>query len=240
MQGQINADLTSMPPTTILIITVSVMALLVVTTLLIFFLVKKLNLRSLGPLKVEHQNQSTMYDMNEKNYELDDLCRKQMRQITNNMKIHISNIFAELEICTIARLAISSSIRFPLYESVANNHFTTELMPDSYDAYRERILEQMRDEYVSISSVSRDIQCNRDALPVWEEVHARLIDCIDLWLKRISREVMLNCEKKIAIYKKYLRNFEQVKDDWRTGIVRECIEKNEKYMTVLKTRISKE
>jgi hypothetical protein len=186
---------------------------------------------------MEHNNIATMYDMNEKIKGLDDLCHRQMRYITDRMKIHISNIFTEINICIPARVSISSAIRFPLYESISNNHFTTELMPERYAIYRERIIDTMKDEYVSLATANKDEHCGRDKLPPWEQMSERLAGCIDLWLKRVSKEVMDACEKKIAVYKAFLRMFEESKDDFRACICKECIEKNERYVRELKRLI---
>jgi len=208
--------------------------LLAVTTVIV---VRKLHISSLGPIKIEHRNLSTEYKMNEETREADDNCHKQIRQMTNNMKLNVSNIFADLKICTLARVAISSSIRFPLYESVANNHFTTELMPDNFKEYRERIIGMIKEEYVSLSSVSKDIQCNKEPLPEWNQISQQLTERVDQWIKNISREVMITCKKKITIYQNHLPSFVEMKDNWRVDIVKKCIEKNERYIATLKERI---
>ena len=239
MEGTINADLAAMPAVNMAILFGGAATLIVVTAIVI----RKLGIKNIGPIKIEQRGQTTMWSMNEAAKDADDMCRRQMRQITSNMKTYVSNIFAEENTCAIARVAISSAIRIPLYESIANNHFTTELMPDNYGQYRSRIIEMLRDEYMSLAIASkglRDSYCSGDPMPPWEQVSGQLIGCIDLWLKRISREVMLNCEKKKMIYEKYLPDFEGAKDDYRTGIVKKCIEKNERYITVLKDRIGRE
>jgi len=210
--------------------------LIILLAIAIIIVVKKLGIISLGPIKMEQRNLSTEYKMNEETREADDICLKQIRNATNNMKLSISNVFVELKVCTLARIAISSSIRFPLYESVANNHFTTELMPENFKEYRERLIGMIRDEYISLSSVSKDIQCNREPLPTWDQISKYLTDRVDQWIKSISREVMITCKKKIAIYQNYLPIFSEMKDKWRVGIVRNCIEKNERYIVVLKER----
>jgi hypothetical protein len=97
----------------------------------------------------------------------------------------------------------------------------------------------MREEYISLSTASKDVKCSRDTLPPWDSVSKAVINCIDLWIKNISREVTNNCTKKIAIYKKYLPNFEAAKDDYRIGFVKDCIEKNERYIDILKTRLGR-
>ena len=237
MQGNIEANLTTIPPINIALIIGGIAFLFILLTVLIIIIVRKLNINSLGPIKMI-ENQSTEYHMNKATREADDACQKKMRQITSSMKLHISNIFAELQVCTIARVAISTTIRFPMYESVANNHFTTELTA-YYDTYRDRIITMMKDEYVSLATASHNIHCNREALPSWESMSKDLIHCIDLWLNHISREVMHTCEKKIEIYKEHLTGYEAARDNYRAGFTKECIAKNEGYIAILKTRVGK-
>jgi len=237
MHGEIKADLTTMPFENMLLLFGGIAVLLILFAIVLVVLVRKLGVKNIGPIKLEQHGNSTMFNMNNEKSEIEKICRRQMRHITNGLKTHINNIFIEMSICPVARVAISSAIRFPMYESIANNHFTTELMPENYDPYRSRIIEMMRDEYIALFAVSMDMQCNRETLPPWDNVSEQFIGCIDLWLKRISREVMLCCEKKLTVYYRYLNDFEDTKDMYRIGIVKKCIEKNEMYITVLKRRI---
>jgi DNA-binding transcriptional regulator GbsR (MarR family) len=225
-----------MPFENLVVLLIGIAFLIILLAVVIIITVRKLGISSLGPIKIEQRNLSTEHKMNEETREADDICLKQIRQATNNMKLSISNVFAELKICTIARVAISSIIRFPLYESVANNHFTTELMPENFKEYRERLIRMTKEEYISLSAVSKEIQCNKEPLPTWDQISQQLIERIDHWIKSISREVMITCKKKIAIYQTYLPSFIEMKDEWRTDIVKKCIEKNERYIAVLKER----
>jgi len=236
MKGEITADLSTMPIATMITLFIGIAILLIITAFVIVAIVRKLGIKNFGPIKMEHNNTSSMYDMNEKIKDFDDHCHRQMRYITDRMKIHISNILDQLNICIPARVSISSAIRFPLYESIANNHFTVELMPERFPVYRERIIDNMKDEYESIAG-SKDIQCNREKLPPWNEMGTQIIGCIDLWLKRVSKEVMDCCERKITVYKNYLKGFEKSEDEFRAGICKECIEKNERYVRELKRLI---
>jgi len=239
MQGKIEADLAAMPLENMAVLFGGIAVLLILFAVVLIVLVRKLGIKSIGPIKIEQHGQSSMFNMNETNKELDDACRRQMREVTNKMKRHISNIFAELRVCNLARLAIASVIQGPMYESIANNHFTTELMPERYGAYRERIIDAMMDEYKSLFAASMDIQCGKASLLPWDDVGKRLVECIDLWLRRVSREVLLCCEKKIAVYGKYLPDFAAAQDGYRAGIVKECIEKNERYAAILRARTGK-
>ena len=211
-----------------------------VLLIIIAVIFKKLGVTSLGPIKIEQRGQTTMHDMNEKIKDIDDLCRRQMQNITDRMKINISNIFADMNICVPSRVAISSAIRAPMFQSITNNHFTTELMPERYPAYRKRIIENLKEEYVSLAKASRDKECTRDALPPWEEMKELLTESVDQWLERISREVMDACEKKVEVYKNYQKKYVVSKDEFRTEIAKDCIEKNERYIRELKNRINRE
>jgi len=196
MHGEMKADFTAMPVANIITLFVCIAILLVIAAVIIVIVARKLNIKNFGPFKTEHDNMSTLYNMNDKIKDIDDSCHRQMRYITDRMKIHIANIFTEISICTPSKIAISSAIRFPLFESISNNHFTTELMPDRFAFYRERIIEVMKEEYISLATVNKDDKCNRDKLPPWSQMGDLLTGCIDLWLKKIAREVMYACEKK--------------------------------------------
>jgi len=236
MHGEIKADLATMPLENMAFLLGGVAILLIITGVVIVNVVRKLGIKSFGPFKLEHNNSSSLYDMNEKIKDFDDLCHDKMRSITNRMKIHISSILSELDFCVPARVSISSAIRFPLYESIASNHFTIELMPERFPAYRERIIETIKDEYVSIA-VNKDEHCQKDKLPPWDQMSKQMIECVDQWLKRVVVEVMDTCDKKIAVYKNYLVIFEKSGDEYRAGICKICIEKNEHYVRELKRLI---
>jgi hypothetical protein len=218
----------------------AVMVTILVTVMLTgYWVIRKLNIRAIGPIKREQQNQSTMYNMNDDNSAADDLCRRNMRNIASSMRNRITGLFSDTGICTMTRTALSSALRFPLYESVANNHFTTELMPDSYDEYRHRIVASLKDEYIAIYLAARETKCHEDDVKSWEEAKDIIIkEIADSWLKQICRECMRTCEKKVAIYRKYLPLFEDAGDDYRVKIVKDCINKNEVYITALQRRIA--
>jgi len=227
------------PPNIALLLAGITVQLAAVATI-VYVLIRRLGVKSIGPIQIEQNGTVSMHSMTRATEREDEACRKQMRYYTGVIKRRIGNIFANLEVCTLAKVALASVIRFPMYESIANNHFTSELMPENYAEYRRRIMEMVRDEYDSLASASRGIQCDRDALPPWGEIGGQIVACIDMWLRYISREVITCCKKKKAIYEEYLAGFEAAGDGFRVNITRHCIEKNTKYIAVLKTRIGEE
>ena len=237
MNGTIDANLTTIPLENLIALFVGIISLLIVGAIAFVFIVRKTGVKNIGSIKLEQRGQSMFHSMNEATKTADDNCRRQIQEVTDNIKIHISNVFANSNICPISRVALSLAIVQPLNQSTNNNHYTTELMPDHYDPYRDRIIDKIRDAYVSLTSYSKEIHCSRDKLPAWDDIKTQLLECIGAWFKRICREVMRCCEKKIKIYEKFLKDFEASGDEYRTGIIKGLIEKNERYIVVLKTRI---
>jgi len=232
------SELLTVPNMVLLLAGVTVQ--LAAVALIVYLLIRRLGIKSIGPIQIEQNGTVSMHSMTKATEREDETCRKQMRYYTGVIKRRIGNIFANLEVCTLAKVALASVIRFPMYESIANNHFTSELMPENYAEYRKRIIDMVRDEYDSLALASRGIQCNREALPPWEDIGGQIVTCIDMWLRYISREVIACCKKKRTIYEEYLVSFEAAGDDFRADITKHCIEKNKRYITVLKTRIGEE
>jgi len=70
----------------LVILIIGIAFLIILLAVVIIILVKKLGISSLGPIKIEQRNLSTEHKMNEETREADDLCLKQIRWATNNMK----------------------------------------------------------------------------------------------------------------------------------------------------------
>ena len=128
MEGQVIADLAQMSDTTIALLIGGIAALLIILALVFVFVVRKLGISNLGPIRMMDRHSRVIeYHMNAENSTQDDTCRKEMRRITSNMRLALSNIFADENVCALARVGIAAALRYPLYESVANDNFTTEL-----------------------------------------------------------------------------------------------------------------
>jgi hypothetical protein len=225
-----------------------VFGLIVITVLIIVVQVlTKSGLSQIGPFKIkrekdgikkEHEGQTAMHYMNEENRSTDDLMRQRIRSGTTALKTRLINSFKEYRICcAMTRRALSSAIRFPLYESIENNHFTEELMPDHYMDYRSRILRMIQDEYMDIFYAAQETSCDQDDIHPWEEDKQVISNFLDDWLKQITIEVIKCCRQKITNYNRYLPEFEQNEDTYRIAIVKACIEKNEGYIRALEKRI---
>lgn len=184
-------------------------------------------------IRKEQQGQTTMHSMDEENNDLDDYLHMKLRQMTNAFRQRIINMFDAYENCTMTSRALSSAIRFPLYESVHNNHFTKELMPGQFEKYRQRILDALEDEYKDIASTSDKTTCGSNDLPPWKTASIIIEQLLDVWLRDTANLVQDCSSQKLGVYKKYLAMYEVNKDKFRITIANACIEKNNRYVEEL-------
>jgi hypothetical protein len=224
MTGAIEANLAAIPQGNLIIIFSGIAMLLVLAA----FVMKWLGIMSVGPIRREQQNQSVIYQMNEENYEHDEHLRSRLRDYTDEMRVSLVNSFEDLNSDDIVRRALSSAIRFPMYKSINNNHFTKVLMPDKRQAYEDRIIRQLKTEYIDLYNAAKRTGRN---MPAWEDGAEKVImSYYRGWLSNALREVSENCSDKIKTYKNYRA---QIKSEYWLSIIDICIAKNEDYISKL-------
>jgi hypothetical protein len=191
-------------------------------------------------VRKNQEGQTTMHSMDEENADTDDLLKSRLRQMTNSLRKRIFGMFGAYPACAMTKRALSSSLRFPLYESIGNNHYTKELMPDKFYEYRRRMLASLEDEYMDILvSISDTPGCLvQNELPAWEEAEAIVAEYLDRWLLDVVGMVSDCSRQKIETYNKYLKIFSASKDKYRSGIAESCIAKNTIYISELTSRAS--
>jgi hypothetical protein len=222
---QVIADLTAMSPLNLIII-LGFIGLIIGG--LLFFLNRQKNI-SIGPftLKKEQENQSTMFYMNVDNADHDEQLQIRLRSQTSAMRTRLVNAFQEYNLCSIMYSALASAIRWPLYESIVNNHFTEVLSPDNIADYKKRIFGLIEDEYRNIFSAASRTPCPQDNVPDFDQVRAKLQGFFAQWLQYLIGEVIRTCRQKLDTYNRYQITFAENKDDYRGKIIAQCIEKNE-------------
>jgi hypothetical protein len=224
MTGTIEANLAAISAGNLIIIFTGAACLLVIAACIM----KWLGIMSIGPIKREQQNQTIIYQMNEENYEHDELLRARLRDYTDEMRVALVNSFNGLE-DDIVRRALSGAVRFPMYKSINNNHFTKVLMPDKRQAYEDRIIRQLKTEYVDLYNASQ--RSGRSGIPAWDEGAEKIVmSYFREWMNNTIREVSETCADKIKTYKNYRG---QIKSEHWLSIIDMCIAKNEDYISKL-------
>jgi hypothetical protein len=240
MNSNLDVNLGTIPLANAIVYSVLILAALAIAFLFVRWLLTKSGVNALGGFKIkkEQQGLTTMHNMDEDSKDSDDAMKTRMRQFTNTMANRILDAFGEYHLCAMTKRALAAAIRFPLYESVNNNHFTKELMPDRFDNYRQRILDQIREEYTGVFLVFDDFSCTKgDKVPSWATASVLIEQLLDTWLKNTCIAQQDCSQEKADTYTKYRAGFAESDDEYRTKIADECIAKNERYITELMHRV---
>ncbi len=251
----IHLDTTTTPIATIIIIAVVVIFL--ATTILL--IVSKIRTLKLGPLQLqiakEHSGNSNVYFMNVENEEHDNKMREKISEVTESLRLKLLNILSRYHVCSIIRVAVADNLVIPLNRAGYNNHFNRVLSKDNYSTYRNKLISQVKDRYVSVEVAVKLTRCTiMEEFPPWDtvgdklnsdgSVYARgthvgediIEDVIDFWLSQVISLVIQTCQLKIATYKKFMPEFKD--DKYRMDIVTTRIEKNQNYLLSLERRFS--
>lgn len=233
----IGLDFSTVPIYNLVLLLGCVIVLLIILPIATVYVVRKLNIKNVGSIKIGGTS-STGRSYTERLIVLEDACRKELFRLTSKMRITFNNALAREDICYLTLIGLASSLRCPLYESVANNHLTTELTT-RYDIYRERLIDMLKEEYEALLAAYTIRQTSEKLPPPWDKASKKIILCADAWLKRISGELMATCEKKINLGKHELSTLDDIRDKTAISIIRQNIAKNEQYKTVLKSYVSR-
>jgi hypothetical protein len=218
---------------------VIMIGILIAVAMVLFVLVKYV--RKAGFIDMDKNNsvESSAYEMNRAIGEIDEQTRMKVRVITASLKTRLRNIFNEAGMCPVAVIALTNSALGPLYDSVANNHFTTVMLPDNRGEYLNKLLKAIEDEYRSTYNAMFNFECRDKAviMPRWEKKDEnetpkeRIQSFLNDWTDSVATETIKSCIKKIDIYKSYESTFKNSKQ-W-SDILGICISKNEKYIFLL-------
>jgi hypothetical protein len=225
MTGNVTADLASISPTNLLVIFGGIIGVILV----IGFIIRYLNIRSIGPIKREQESYSVINEMNSANKDIDDNLLSKLRDYTDETRVSLVNSFQDVAFTGILRRALAAAVRFPMYKSINNNHFTKVLMPDRIGSYRDRILRQLRNEYEDLQIAAVADGSN---LISWKDGgDKKVTDYLDQWIEYAKAMVGEACRDKISNYTDYKKH---IKSDYWLKMIDGLIEKNQRYIERLK------
>ena len=228
INGSLASSLGAIPLLNLTVICVTALLALVI----IAFVLNRVGFMQFGSFTIrkEQEGQTSMHAMDEENSDLDDYLHLRLRQMTNALRQRIINMFAHFQTCAMTKRTLSSALRYPLYESIGNNHFTKELMPGQVDKYRQRILDSLKDEYEELCLMSEEGSCANNELPPWKTASVIIEQFLDMWMRETANLVQDCARQKREVYKKYLASFTKSRDGFRISIAKSCIEKNTRYI----------
>jgi hypothetical protein len=221
---------------------IGIFALLAIPIIVVsaYLFIKKLNIKKIGPIERLEEQQKQFFDeqqrrneirnlsmseqhfMDEENKENDEHLKERCQERTINMRIFLQNELSSLIENPLAVSAICVHFRATFSNAIIKNHFTKELSPERYAKYRERILNELKAEYVNLFLRSENQLPGIDLIiPVIERF-------LDSWLSMVKDEVCATCREKIGVYERYKSKFEETPN--LKDIVEWCIKKNQDYI----------
>jgi hypothetical protein len=205
-----------------------------------YLFIKKLNIRKLGPIERLEEQQKHFFDeqqrmneiknrsmaeqhyMDDENEKNDDHLKERCQERTINMRLFFQNELAIIIDEPLAVSAVCVHFRSTFSNAIIKNHFTRELVPERFLKYRDRILTELKAEYVNLLLRSNNrIPGIETVLPIMEKF-------LDSWLSMIKDEVSITCQEKIHVYERYKPKFEETPE--LKEIVDWCIKKNQDYI----------
>jgi hypothetical protein len=172
--------------------------------------------------EIKNKAMSDQHFMDEENERNDEHLKERCQDRTINMRIHFQNELTCIIDDPLAVSAVCVHFRSTFSTAIIKNHFTTELMPNRYAKYRERILSELKAEYVNLVLRSENRLPGLEiALPLMEKF-------LDSWLSMVRDEVCTTCREKIGVYERYKPKFEEALN--LKDIVEWCIKKNQDYI----------
>jgi len=248
LQSGANADISfdfskiTLPNTIIIVI-----GFLAGLAMILFFLAKYARKAGFIDLDKNNSIESLAFDMNAAIDKIDGQLRMEVRAITSSLKTRLRNIFYEAGMCPVAVIALTNSALGPLYDSAANNHFTTVMLPENREDYLIKLLKAIEDEYKSTYLAMLNFECGDriGVMPLWEgEENAgadspknRVQKFLSDWVHSVLTATVKSCLKKIDVYKDK-ENALKGSKRW-VGIIASCIAKNERYVTLLDRRLDR-
>ena len=235
MTGEVTANLNTIPLSNLITIIIGIVVLLIVGAVLI----KKFGI-SIGNVKANTYEYdqwclTVNHHINEEIKNIDFELHRDVRRKTSLCTYSISKIGNTDLMCPTSRRAIFGALKEPFYDCITDNHFTRELAPTNFDAYKSQILSSVKDAYNDMLFESKGDQCDRNTLREWNEVEETCKAMIDEWLVMVMREVRKSCERKIKVYETEGKSAEKSKH-WN-AIFLECIEKNKSYIKNVDDRL---
>ena len=138
--------------------------------------------------------------------------------------------------CSSMRKALSSSLRYPLLHAAMRNNFKYVLRPENINFYIDRLMKEINFEYEEFAIEHTNSYCVVDnskkcpELPLWENINEVLKQrLIDDWALPIRQKNIDMCQKKIGIYRGFVKSFEELGDIVMVKSIEDYIDKNRMY-----------
>ena len=165
--------------------------------------------------------------------ELMDFASEKATQLRRSLAIELNKGVK----CASIRKSLSSALRYPLFQASMRNNFKYVLRPENFDYYIERLLREISLEYEeyaiehALSYCPNDEEKKCPCIPLWENIKNALEDRLrEDWAIPIKQKSIDICNKKIDVYRNFIKTFEELGDVVKIKVTEHCIDKNRGYI----------
>lgn len=225
MNGEITANLNTIPLSNLIVLFIGALVLMVVAAILI----KVFNLNiGKGSIKVsdyEYDQRCILanHKIKEDIDNIDWILQKTLREQTKSFNCKILEVGNAMNMCKPVMKSIINIFKDPFYSYISNNHFTREFMPTNYDSYRANLINAIKNEHKNILIEYNFDSCKKNELSQWEDIKEDVETVVDEWLVMVQNEVKKACYQKIKLYETEIINLEK-SAVWKS-VIEQCIEK---------------
>ena len=221
--------LAAIPP-----VTLAIFGILILTILYSLpRVLRSIGVKKLGPLEIEHTNQTINHDVLKQIDNIDIDNREALWDMTEDLFLHAA--MRSSVPCAAAVGHIIDGIAAPIRTMVLLNHIAPKLCKSNEELLRKKIVH-------GITRALRDVKMYNhiESCPVTDAVHAldpnKYNTLIDTWIESARSITAMACAKKIKLYSDTL---DIVQDKHWATIYNTCIEKNKHYITDMGYTINK-
>lgn len=206
---------------------------IVVAVIVLLYLMRRFGIKNFLGIRMDIEDSDSLRSLNKKNDEADRNLQGRMRNYVDEMgewiEAEMEEIIKKLnciknEYTELAITALASSLRFPFYNTISSNHFTTVLKKENIEAYKDRISFQLCNRYHRIEKRSGGLIPHHDLCK--EFLDSLLSD----YIETVKSEVVITCKEKLRNNELHLKTVKSAKN---IEIIESNIKKNEGYIKEL-------
>lgn len=182
--------------------------------------------------ELENRSEAEYY-VNRRIEEIDRLTHSELLQSVRDLRKPIMRAVKKFGVCTVGVRAFIADIRSPIYRSVDKNDLKNILSNNNLQAYLDKKIIEMENEFEEILECFQDELCGTSKHEnAWSEVESEMQAILKSWTDTARTLLIICSQKKIAVYEENIGL--RKKEDVYRKILEQCKEKNENYIRGLK------
>ena len=150
--------------------------------------------------ELENRSEAEYY-VNRRIEEIDRLTHSELLQSVRDLRKPIMRAVKKIGVCTVGVRAFIADIRSPIYRSVDKNDLKNVLSNDNIQAYLDKKIIEIENEFAEILECFQDELCaERKHENAWSEVESEMQAILKSWTDTARGLLIVCSQKKISVY----------------------------------------